>query len=58
MTVKYNSQLKIVKIIEANDDYAYGLTSKKKLTRVPEADSKSVTNIMQDYLKALQEMTK
>ena len=46
MTVKYNSQLKIVKIIEANDDYAYGLTVKKKLTRVPEEGSKSVLIIM------------
>ena len=46
LTVKYNSQIKIAKIIEANDDYAYGLTTKKKLTRLTEADSKSVSSIM------------
>ena len=45
-------------IIEANDDYAYGLTLKKKLTRVPDTSSKSVLILMQDCLKVLQDMTK
>ncbi len=30
LTVKYNSQLKVCKIIEANDDYAYGPMTKKQ----------------------------
>ena len=30
LTVKYNSQLKVCKIVEANDDYAYGLVNKKQ----------------------------
>ena len=58
LTVKYNSQIKISKIIEANDDYAYGVTSKKKLSIVPEEGSKSVSSIMKECLTVLQDMTK
>ncbi len=36
LTVKINSQIKICKIIEANDDYVYGLTVKKILSNPPE----------------------
>ena len=47
----------MAKIIEANDDYAYGLTSKKVMYKVPEG-AKSVTSIMQEYLKILQDLSK
>jgi hypothetical protein len=57
LTVKYNSQLKVCKIIEANEDYAYGLMAKKQGQQV-NIQVPSVKVLMNDCLKLLQELSK
>lgn len=58
LTVKINSQIKICKIIELNDDYVYGETTKKALVFDSVPDIQSVRAHMDEVLNKLQELAK
>jgi hypothetical protein len=58
LTVKLNSQIKICKIIELNDDYAYGETTKKTLVFDSLPSIQSVRAHMDQVLNKLQELAK
>jgi hypothetical protein len=58
LTVKLNSQIKICKIIELNDDYAFGETTKKILIFDSKHTIQSVRAHMDQVLNKLQELAK